>query len=41
MNILKVIICHIVGDYLLQTDYMARKKSKAILDELEWAYGIV
>ena len=28
MNILKVIICHIVGDYLLQTDYMAREKGK-------------
>ena len=27
-NIIKTIICHIVGDYLLQTDYMAREKGK-------------
>lgn len=28
INIIKVIICHIVGDYLFQTDYMAREKGK-------------
>ena len=28
INIIKAIICHIVGDYLFQTDYMAREKSK-------------
>lgn len=29
-NIIKIIMCHIVGDYLLQTDYMAREKTKSI-----------
>ena len=28
VNIIKAIICHIVGDYLFQTDYMAREKGK-------------
>lgn len=28
INLLKIIICHIVGDYLLQTDYMAGNKGK-------------
>lgn len=27
MSFVKVIVCHIVGDYLLQTDYMAREKN--------------
>lgn len=27
-TIVKVIICHVVGDYLFQTDYMAREKGK-------------
>ena len=27
-NIIKAIICHVVGDYLFQTDYMAREKDK-------------
>ncbi len=28
IEILKIIICHIVGDYFLQTDYMATGKGK-------------
>lgn len=28
IEILKIIICHIVGDYFLQTDYMASNKGK-------------
>lgn len=28
VNVIKKIICHIVGDYLCQTDYMAREKGK-------------
>lgn len=27
INIIEIIICHIVGDYLLQTDYMAKEKN--------------
>ena len=27
MNLIKIIFCHIVGDYLLQTDYMAKEKN--------------
>lgn len=27
-QIAKIIMCHIVGDYLFQTDYMAREKGK-------------
>lgn len=28
INIIKAIVCHVVGDYLFQTEYMAREKSK-------------
>lgn len=27
-QIAKIVMCHIVGDYLFQTDYMAREKGK-------------
>ena len=27
-KIVKIVMCHIVGDYLFQTDYMAREKGK-------------
>ena len=27
MNLIKIIFCHIVGDYLFQTDYMAKEKN--------------
>ena len=27
-NIIKVIMCHFVGDYFMQTEYMAREKGK-------------
>lgn len=27
-NLISVVVCHIVGDYLFQTDYMAREKGK-------------
>ena len=27
-NIIKVIMCHFVGDYSMQTEYMAREKGK-------------
>ena len=27
-NIIKIIMCHAVGDYLFQTDYMAAEKGK-------------
>lgn len=27
-QIVKIVMCHIVGDYLFQTDYMAREKDR-------------
>lgn len=27
-NIIKAIMCHMVGDYFMQTDYMAKEKGK-------------
>jgi len=27
-NIIKIIMCHFVGDYFMQTEYMAREKGK-------------
>lgn len=28
-NIVKIIMCHMIGDYVLQTDYMAREKANS------------
>ena len=27
-TLIKIVLCHVVGDYLFQTDYMAREKGK-------------